>query len=184
MYHVKTYDCALMSGALPPFLDLGQAARLDLRYSGSLAVSSLPRLVSALAGDAGRAEVELRAAPEVGGRIVVTGRIRAPLQMTCQRCLESVTLEVQTEPRLAWVKSDAEMEALSPEYDPLLSTDGRVALADLVEDELLLALPLAPRHADGACREIRKATAQSVPAAEEDGRKNPFADLAKLKRGR
>ena len=173
-----------MSGALPPFLDLGQAARLELRLSGSLAVKSLPRLVSALAADSGIVSVELQAEPEVGGRIVVTGRIHAPLVMTCQRCLESVTLEVEAEPRLAWVKSDAEMEALSPEYDPLLSTDGRVAVAGLVEDELLLALPLAPRHADGACGKTRKPTTRSAPAVEEENRKNPFADLAKLKRGR
>ena len=173
-----------MSGALPPFLDLGQAARLELRLSGSLAVKSLPRLVSALAADSGNVSVELQAEPEVGGRIVVTGRIRAPLAMTCQRCLGPVTLEVEAEPRLAWVKSDAQMEALSPEYDPLLSTDGRVSVAGLVEDELLLALPLAPRHADGVCRETRKPAAQSAPAAEEENRKNPFADLAKLKRGR
>lgn len=173
-----------MSGALPPFLDLGQAARQDLSLSGTLAVKSLPRLVAALAADSGVARVELEAAPEVGGRIVVTGRIRAPLQMTCQRCLENVTLEVQAEPRLAWVRSEAEMEALPPEYDPLLSADGRVAVAGLVEDELLLALPLAPRHADGACRETRKPAAQRAPATEEENRKNPFADLAKLKRGR
>ena len=172
-----------MSGALPPFLDLGQAARSDLSLTGSLAVKSLTRLVSALAADSGIADVELRAAPEVGGRIVVTGSIRAPLTMTCQRCLENVTLEVVTEPRLAWVKSEAEMEALPPEYDPLFAPDGRVAVAGLVEDELLLALPLAPRHADGACGEIRK-PARSAPATEEESRKNPFADLAKLKRGR
>ena len=126
----------------------------------------------------------MQAAPEVGGRIVVSGRIRAPLQMICQRCLESVTLEVQAEPRLIWVKSDEDMEALSPEYDPLLSADGRVALAGLVEDELLLALPLVPGHADGTCRETRKAAARSAPLPVEDDRKNPFAELAKLKRGR
>ena len=173
-----------MSGALPPFLELGQAARLDLGCSGSVAVRSLPRLASALAADSGTVNVELQARPEVGGRIVVTGRIRAPLEMTCQRCLEPVTLEVEAEPRLAWVKSDAEMEVLPPEYDPLLSVDGRVAVAELVEDELLLALPLTPKHADGACREIRKPAARSAPVIEEENRKNPFADLAKLKRGR
>src|SRR5579859_2214389 len=128
MREPKTYHGALMSGALPPFLDLGQATRLDLRLTGSLAVKSLSRLVSALAADSGIVDVELKAEPEVGGRIVVSGRIQAPLVMTCQRCLESVTLEVEAEPKLAWVMSDAEMEALSPDYDPLLSTDGRVAV--------------------------------------------------------
>jgi len=173
-----------MSGALPPFLDLGQAARQDLGLTGSVAVKSLPRLVSALIADSGVVSVELKAQPEVGGRIVVTGHIRAPLEMTCQRCLEPVTVAVDAEPRLAWVKSDAEMETLPPEYDPLLSADGRVAVAGLVEDELLLALPLAPRHADGACRETHRSPARSAPVTEEENRKNPFADLAKLKRGR
>ncbi len=184
MNHVKTYDCALMSGALPPFLDLSLAARHDLSLSGSLAVKSMPRLASALASDQGTARVELQAAPDAGGRIVVAGSIHALLVMTCQRCLEDVELEVRAEPRLAWVRSDAEIETLAPEYEPLVSADGRVALKELVEDELLLALPLVPRHADGACRGMHKAAAHAAPAPEEESRKTAFAELAKLKRGR
>ena len=184
MNHVKTYDCALMSGPLPPFLDLGHAVRHDLSLNGSLAVKSMPRLVSALASDRGTAEIELLAAPDVGKRIVVSGSIHALLTMTCQRCLEDVELEVHAEPRLAWVKSDSETETLAPEYEPLVSADGRVPLAELVEDELLLALPLVPRHADGACRETHKAAAHRASAPVEESKKTAFAELAKLKRGR
>jgi uncharacterized protein len=79
------------------------------------------------------------------------------------------------------VKSDAEIETLAPEYEPLVSADGRVALKELVEDELLLALPLVPRHeGDAACGGF---TETAADAESGEARKNPFAELAKLKRG-
>lgn len=173
-----------MSGALPPFLDLGPAVRQELHLTGSLAVKSMPRLTAALASDRGVVAVALQAAAEIGGRVVVSGTLRAKLEMTCQRCLSGVELEVTAEPRLAWVRTEEEMQDLSPEYDPLLSADGHVAVKDLVEDELLLALPLVPRHAEDACREMPPVAAMSVPEPEEENSKNPFAELAKLKRGR
>ncbi|HEV2321072.1 MAG TPA: YceD family protein, partial [Gammaproteobacteria bacterium] len=74
---------------------------------------------------------------------------------------------------------------LPPEYEPLPSGDGRVAIAELVADELLLALPLVPKHGDGEVCEVDQAVAvHETPAAAEESRKNPFAELAKLKRGR
>lgn len=183
MRDVKTYDCALMSGALPPFLDLAHALRQESKLSGHIPVKSMPRLASALISDQGEALIELHVAPDLSRRVVVSGSIQALLQMTCQRCLESAGIAVQASPRLAWVKSDADLEALPPEYDPLVSSDGRVTVVELVEDELLLALPLVPKHPDGACRETRKAAAQRAAPVEES-RKTPFAELAKLKRGR
>lgn len=185
MTRAKTYDGALMSGALPPFLDLGQAARRELSLTGRLSVAGMPRLVSALVSDRGEVEVELHAARDLSGRLVVSGRIDADLELTCQRCLSDVTVAVHAEPRLAWVKSDKDADALPVEYEPLVSTDGRVALAELVADELLLALPLVPRHGDGEVCEVNQAaTAHDAPAVAEESRKKPFAELAKLKHGR
>lgn len=183
MTHVKTYDCALMSGALPPFLDLAHALRQESRLSGRLPVKSMLRLASALTSDQGEALVELHVAPDLSHRVVVSGSIKARVQMICQRCLESAEIEVSASSKLTWVRSDAEVEQLPPEYDPLLSADGRVALAELVEDELLLALPLVPKHAGGACRGTRMTDAQRAPAPVEESRKSAFAELAKLKRG-
>jgi uncharacterized protein len=103
--------------------------------------------------------------------------------LICQRCLGPVKIALHAEPHLAWVKTDEALAALPEEYDPLLSADGRVALADLVADELLLALPLVPRHEGGtACRDLPEAAAESATPDEE--RKKPFAELAKLKHGR
>jgi uncharacterized protein len=172
-----------MSGALPPSLDFTRAARQAFDLEGRLAVSSMPRLVAALASDAGTVEFELHAGVDLGKRVVVSGHIDAELELICQRCLGPVKIVLHAEPHLAWVKTDEALAALPEEYDPLLSADGRVALADLVADELLLALPLVPRHEGGtACRDLPEAAVESATPDEE--RKKPFAELAKLKRGR
>ena len=179
----EKYDYALMSGALPPSLDLARAARQTYGVEGRLPVRSLPRLAEALASDTGEVRVALQAGVDPARRVTVTGRIDAELELQCQRCLEPVKLAVHAEPRLAWVKSDAQIAELSDEYEPLLSADGDVDLKELVADELLLALPLVPKHEGGAaCGGFSEPAERSEEPAEV--RKNPFAELAKLKRGR
>lgn len=174
-----------MSGALPLVLDLAQAARQDTRLHGQLAASSMPRLLAALASGDGEASVDLHSRLDPGGQRVISGRIDARVSLTCQRCLEPMMYEAHVQPLLAWVKSEAEAEALPEEYEPLLAPDGRVVLADLVADELLLALPLAPRHeSSDACGRLAKSAAIGRTIPEAEAKKSPFAMLATLKRGR
>ena len=172
-----------MSAALPSTVDLAHAVRRGFRISGRLPVSALPRLLPSLASERGEVEMTLEAGQDAGRRVVLSGHIDAALHLQCQRCLGPVEVAVHAEPRLAWVKSDVESADLPEEYEPLLAPDGRVALADLVTDELLLALPLVPRHEDGAACGKPVTAARSGAAPAED-RKRPFAELAKLKRGR
>jgi len=172
-----------MSGALPLVVDLAQAARQGARIRGSLSIESLPRLRAALASGDGQAHVDLRVEVD-GGRRVVRGSIDAKVQAICQRCLEPVTLTLHAEPRLAWVTSEDEAVALPDEYEPILASDGRVATADLVTDELLLALPLAPAHEDVSdCGNLAEAMAEQR-AVPDEVRKSPFEQLAALKRSR
>ena len=179
----ETYDYALMSAALPSTVDLAHAVRRGFRISGRLPISSLPRLAASLATQNGEADIVLEAAQDAERRVVLSGRIEAVLELLCQRCLRPVEIAVHAEPKLAWVKSDAESAELREDYEPLLAPDGRVTLADIVTDELLLALPLVPRHGDDTvCGKPVQQAEQS--AAPEEDRKRPFAELAKLKRGR
>lgn len=174
-----------MSGDLPLVLDLVQAARQDTRLHGQLVLSSMPRLLAALASGEGEASVDLHVQLDAGRRVVVSGRIDARVSLICQRCLEPMSYEARAEPRLAWVKSEQEAAALAGDYEPLLAQDGRVALADLVADELLLSLPLAPRHELAAdCGRLSRSSAVRHTASEAGAKKSPFAVLATLKRDR
>ena len=115
------------------------------------------------------------------GRIVADVAVQAQLQLRCQRCLEPMPWPVQSSSRVALLESEAEAVGLPPELETALAPDGRLRLADLVEEELLLALPAVARHPDGQCPEVVEEKQEEF--AEPTQR--PFAALGEmLKSGR
>ena len=105
----------------------------------------------------------------------------APVQLRCERCLQGVPCTVQARRRIRFVKDEqtaAQLDALDDEED-VLALPERLDLRELIEEELILALPLAPRHDD--CR--LPAAATEGPGAQDGRAQNPhpFAALAALK---
>jgi uncharacterized protein len=115
------------------------------------------------------------------GRIVADVELTAALEVRCQRCLEPMTLPVESRSRVALVESEADAAAVPPELETALAPEGRMRLADLLEEELMLVIPASPRH-PGSCPQ-----GQREQRAEEfaEPTQRPFADLgALLKPGR
>jgi uncharacterized protein len=116
-------------------------------------------------------------------RLRIRGQVSADLLLQCQRCLNEMTLSVNAQFQLSPVGGLQEAERLPDEYDPLLLEEPLLHPLDLVEDELILAIPPAPRHSEAQCavdmagyRAEQTETAQS-----DDTKENPFAVLASLK---
>ena len=108
----------------------------------------------------------------------LTGTITGRLELQCQRCLESMPFPLETRFRLGLVSSQEAAAGLPARYEPLLVTQEPTVIAEVVSDEVLLALPIVPAHGDQAeCRAL--VSEYSAPAGAE--RENPFAVLAKLK---
>jgi uncharacterized protein len=84
---------------------------------------------------------------------------------------------------LSPVSGPVEAEGLPDEYDPLMLEDALLHPMDLIEDELILAIPPAPRHPESECA-VKLQDYQQEPRAETpaDTTDNPFAVLASLKR--
>ncbi len=117
-------------------------------------------------------------------RIHITGYVRAALKLECQRCLEPILIPVATEVEVVVVEGFEEAERLSDEYEPLLAGDKRIRLYEVIEDELLLALPQVSMHPEGECKAASQNIGWSPEMADVDqGQKkpNPFAALADLK---
>lgn len=108
----------------------------------------------------------------------VTGTIDAGLQMLCQRCMGPLTLDIQAEVALIVVTSTQQASDLPEPWDPLFSSASRVALGALIEDELLLAVPMIACHADGECTAYQHSDGDRSEPAD-----NPFACLAHWKTG-
>ena len=105
---------------------------------------------------------------------------RTRLALACQRCLQPVRMAIEVDRNFRFVEGEnqaAEIDAESE--DDVLALPRALDLRELVEDELLLALPLVPRHA--VCPEPLPWGAGSDAPAESKA--NPFAALAALKRG-
>lgn len=148
-----------------------------------------PEAGSALEGSAIADVVsyELLFARDQKGRCIVTGRVRATLRLRCQRCLDEVGVPVDAPIALALIRREEDARDLPEDLDPWIVADERLNPMDLVEDELLLALPAIPRHPLGDCAAgpIEPGEAAASPGDEAAGsgaRRRPFEILAALKR--
>ncbi|MBU6422256.1 MAG: DUF177 domain-containing protein [Gammaproteobacteria bacterium] len=161
-------------------MDLTKAGNTPLMVAGNLSLSRMPRLCAALADSGGQVSVDLQLFKE-GGLAVVSGRVQASLGLTCQRCFRPMRYPVDATMRLAWSGSPQSTPQVPGSYEQLDSNDGRVKLAELVEDELLLALPLAARHAkadDCSAQPARRMKTKGVAAPGT----RPFEILKTLRR--
>lgn len=120
---------------------------------------------------------ELRARP--GGKPQVWLHLAAQCRvtLTCQRCLQPVHEPLSVERDILFAATEAEAEALDEELEEdVMVLPRALDLQELVEDELILALPLVPRHADCQLPLPPAQPLAEVPKA------HPFAALASLKR--
>jgi len=167
---------------------VARRAQLDFRFP----VASLPRLASLAAAadgpDTGPLP-ELHAAlafqPGAEGHPQVHLVVGGSVLVACQRCLKALDWPVSVDVCLTVVGTDREAQALADPFDTLLLTNGELVPGDVVEDEVLAALPLAPRHAEGqdcvapAGWDAGESGASGVAEACEPARR-PLAGLAAL----
>jgi uncharacterized protein len=169
-----------MSANLPEVLDAWRMVAARRGVEGSLPLSSLTRLRDSLADDEGEVRFSIEFDHDALKVPYAELRIEAELPLVCQRTLERFLLPVRIEQRLGLIRSESEEAALPPDYEPLLMPDdGMLRTAELVEDELILAVPVVPVRPDSEPVERDWSNGDS-PAEPE--RPNPFAALASLKK--
>jgi uncharacterized protein len=149
-------------------------------FAGSLPVAGLGRLREALADATGSVTYTL----DFGRDSLLEGFVdvhaEAALTLTCQRTLEPFVLPVNVDTRLGLINDERQEAALPADCEPLLvNADGQLNLADVIEDELLLALPLVPINPDSR---LPDALAQVDAGADAEIEDNPFAVLRELKK--
>ncbi len=167
----------MQTPSLPSRIDPWRLAAESGQLDGALALAALPRLVAALNRADGVVKVALAAGIDRQGVRFIAGAVRTEVELVCQRCLEPLRVALDATVSLGLVHSEAEADRLPEEYEPLLVPEGNLGVADLVEDELLLALPRIPRHDDArGCKINGYRTPDGV---EQD---QPFAPLASLLR--
>ncbi len=174
----------------PRHLDIKAFAQAGAELQGQAPLAEWPRLLAeqfaGQAEDAGvvRWRLQGRMAPVTGGSPQVGLALQAEvgLALQCQRCLTPVVENIQAERDFLFVADEATAEAMDEdsEADVLVISRDFDALS-LIEDELILALPLVPRHE--VCPQTGPTAVADEAFEEASERPNPFAALAALKKG-
>ena len=155
---------------------------------GVLPVRDLGRVADRLTAHDGTLTVSVRLAADPAGHVVLSGTVQGRLWLPCQRCLEPCHWDVALQLDVVLIDSEAAEALLPPEQEAVVVDDGLLRLPQLIEDEVLLGLPLVPRHVDAAdCIDLPGAAAPA-PRATSDAaavseRPHPFAALDALRRG-
>lgn len=167
-------------------LDVAAFAQAQGRLEGRDALSNYERLApgpSAPAADltvTWQARGETRQAADGSLRPALHLQAEAALPLTCQRCMEPMLAPVRVDAHFIFMPNEASAAALDEQsQDELLELTTALDLPALIEDELLLAQPLAPRHAQ-CPHEVRQSVQDAGFDAASRDKANPFAALAGL----
>lgn len=175
-----------MAGALPLRINPLHLAEQRASVDGTLPLKGMHRLRSSLLSQQGDAQVALRFRRDAGGVSMVEGELRARVDLQCQRCLQPVAKSMARKFSLAIVCSAQEAARLQAEHEVLELEGDTISTSDLVEDEILLSLPLAPLHEDvAACDAVMVARLGSRPDTLKTASRtapNPFAVLKELRK--
>lgn len=157
-------------------IDSLEFARRHEALSGRLQLSTLPRLVEVLFDTSGSLDFKV-SGETAGGDAFLAVKLEGALPLICQRCLGALVFEISVNSRMMLVEpgspwpDDGQTGGLEDEACDAIEASGNLDLAPLLEEEILLALPIAPRHEH--C-EPPAATTASKEAS-------PFAKLARIK---
>jgi uncharacterized protein len=160
-----------MAPAETDSLNVDRLAEAGAELPVDLAIGALPRLADRLAGQSGRVTGKLRF-QRAGRYPAAAGSLSATLSLRCERCLAPLAWPVAVEMAVVFVPDDR-AEDWPKGYDPSLAPAGHSSLAALVEDELLLALPIVARHSS----DCTGAGIEPEPAVADQPTQRPFANL-------
>lgn len=175
---VQSGDCEAMSREFPDFVEPWRMADGRRTIGGTMPLARMQRLSALLESPDGDAEFSMNFGYDAQQRARIIVEVSAPLTLVCQASLEPYVENIQQRSELLVIAHEAEQADLSEQEEFILVNEGRLAIADLVEDELLLAVPQVPRNPElpdeaGLADEV-------ASESEDENLQRPFESLAEL----
>ena len=127
-----------------------------------------------LAGVAGSAAGRARFA-RAQGLAVAELTVRGAATLECQRCMQPMSVPIDTVVKVALIGSEADVARVPAELEPVLAPGGRISIGELITEELLLTLPIVALHGEGEL-----CAAQTTAPGQAQDTHKPFARLADL----
>lgn len=164
------------------FVDPYKMAKRHETLQDRVAVSELARVKKLLASEAGVVNYQLQFGVDSENTAYIDGSLVAEMTFCCQRCLQPFVREVKCGFVVSPVLNDKEAKLLPSTYEPVIIQDDKLDPLELVEDELILALPIVAMH-DVDALECKKSIDVSIEQVEDNVQElnQPFSILRTLK---
>ncbi|MEE9396415.1 MAG: YceD family protein [Methylococcales bacterium] len=167
-----------MLNHLPDLVDPVRLVDKKRDFQGVMKIGQMVRIKDLVLNGENNVAVKLSFRKEDGINALF-GSIETELLLECQRCLKSLVLPVSHDFQLGMISSLDEVELLPDTFEPLLVDDKAIRVKELIEDELLLVLPMVARH-DQCDAGSRNRSVEEKPV--EKKKDNPFSVLTQLKK--
>ena len=164
-----------LSKGLPDQLKLFNFAKKEVSLSGIYQISDFPKISEIASNKEDYVRVELSFYFKNNKTPCVEGIIELDVVLACQRCLDNLSIALQVNFNLAFVRHNQESEELDSHYEIYVIEEEELATLDLISDEILLSIPMVPMHDYDCIKEINE---QEIV---EEKSENPFAILKKIK---
>ncbi len=168
--------------ALPTQIDPRKLALQGIRLEGTVNVEDLPRLASSVTAICDPLWASVQFKLDESRAKVVSGDVKVPVETVCQRCLDPLKLELQAQFAVQVIWSEDHLNRVATNYEPWLVVDKLASFSELLEDEILLALPLVNYHNVGECTGDTFMQEEMSAAGDEVVADNPFNVLLQLKK--
>lgn len=167
---------------LPEYIEVLRLAKAEHTLVGKVALARMPRLVQSLTCADGYVDIQLNFGKDVEGHYCISGQMNTDLPLICQRCMLPMQFAVNDNFMLTPVRSDVEAKKLPDHLEPVLLPESeRLSLAELIEDELILQLPVVAKHAEAVCS-VKILPVEPSSVVIKKDKPNPFATLVALKK--
>lgn len=168
-----------MSSPLLKSRTLAELKRAESQFDERLSMAKLPRLASLHLGDAEdlvmvTASLATRGEPGGSQWPEFSARVRCDISLECQRCMQPFDFELDTEFSVS-LRPESAKATPDPKDEVWEIGDERLRLTDVIEEYVLLALPLAPKHKSDCLNAMAEEAGQPEKLAADTQR--PFADL-------
>lgn len=162
-----------MSEQLPETADFMKQAERNVGLEGGFPLAELERLSSILCDTAGELHARLNFGSRAGFHCL-QGTVEANLKLICQRCMEPMSHNITGHFKFGLVLDEKEINDLPADLEPYLIKGDEQSIIELLEDELLLSLPIAATHQEECSEFLRKHNEQKLVEKETS---SPFAVL-------
>lgn len=171
----KIYHARLMSARI--IIDTLDFVRNARTHHGKITPDEFVRLKDYLSDSQGELEYTISGTWDKIGKPIIQVTIKGTINLLCQRCLGGLVHVIDLQTAILLVENESELSRLDENVlvDGILAASDMDALA-LIEDEIILNLPISPRHREDEC------SARELTNSNTIGKKHPFTMLAKLKK--